>query len=198
MWELDHEGWALKNWCFWTLVLEKTLESPLDCKVITPVNPKGNQSWILAGRTDGEAEAPILWLPAVKIQFIGKDPDAGKDWGQEEKRVTEDKVVGWHHRLNGHEFEQALGDNRQGSLSRTASVLQSLGSQNVRHDWATGTTVNYAKHYSAVKDTSLIGYKFNLRIYESRLWIELNKTTLHFNLLNFFTSSQKEETMGKG
>ena len=108
VWELDHkEGWALKNWCFQTLVLEKTLESPLDCKEIKSVNPKGNQPWTFIGRTDAEAEAPILWSPYVKNWLIGKDTDAGKDWRREEKGTTEDKVVRWHHRLNGHEFEQA-------------------------------------------------------------------------------------------
>ena len=119
MWELDHEeGWAPKNWCFWTVVLEKTLESPLDCKETKPVNPKGNQSWIFIGRTDAEAEAPILWPPDAKIQLIGKDPDSEKDWRQEENGVTEDKVADWHHWLNGHEFEQALGDGEgQGGLA---------------------------------------------------------------------------------
>ena len=103
MWELDHkEGWASKNWCFWTIVLEKPLESPLECKEIKPVNPKGNQSWVFFGRTD--AEALILWPPDVKNRLIGKDPVAGKDWGQKEKGVTEDEMVGWHHRLNGHGF----------------------------------------------------------------------------------------------
>ena len=118
MWELDHkESWALKNWCFQIVVLEKTLESPLDCKEIKLVNPKGNQPWIFNGRTDAEAEASILWPPDVKSRLIGKDPEAGKDWGQEEKGVTEDEMVGWHHRLNGHEFEQTLRDSeRQGSL----------------------------------------------------------------------------------
>ena len=102
MWELDQkESWA-QNWCFWTVVLEKILKSPLDCKEIKPVNPKGNLSWILIGRTD--AEAVILWLPDAKGLFIGKDPDAGEDWNQEEKGMTEDEMVGWHHRLNGCEF----------------------------------------------------------------------------------------------
>ena len=106
MWELDcEEGWAPKNWCFWTVVLEKALESPLDCKEIQPVNPKGNQSWIFIGRTDAEAETPKLWPPNVKSWLIGKDPDAGKNWRQEEKGITEDEMVGWHHRLNRHEFE---------------------------------------------------------------------------------------------
>ena len=111
MWELDHkEGWVPKNWCFRTVVLEKTLESPLDCKEIQPVNPKGNQPCIFIGRTDAEAEALILWPSDSKSWLIGKDPDAGKDWRQEEKGTTEDEMVGWHHRLNGHEFEQAPGD----------------------------------------------------------------------------------------
>ena len=109
MWELDgEESWVPKNWCFWTVVLEKTLESPLDCKEIKPVNPKGNQPWIFVGRTD--SEAPKLWSPDVKSHHC-KRPDAGKDWGQEEEGVTEDKMVGWHHQLNGHEFEQTLGDS---------------------------------------------------------------------------------------
>ena len=110
MWELDFkESWAPKNWCFWTVVLEKTLESPMDCKEIQPVNPKGNQSWIFIGRTKAEAETPILWPPDAKNWLSGKDPDAGKDWSQEETGMTEDEMVGWHHRLDGHEFEQALG-----------------------------------------------------------------------------------------
>ena len=118
MWELDHkEGWAPKNWCIWIVVLEKTLRSPLDYREIKPLNPKGNQPWIFIERTDAEAEAPILWPPDVKNQLIGKDTDAGKDWGQEEKGVTEDEMVGWHHRLTGHEFEQTPGDGEgQGSL----------------------------------------------------------------------------------
>ena len=108
-WELDHkESWVPKNWCFWTVVL-KTLESPLDCKEIQPVSPKGNQSWVFFGRTDTEAEAPVLWPPDMKSQLIGKDPDAGKDWRQEEKEMSEDGMVGWHHQLDGHEFEQAPG-----------------------------------------------------------------------------------------
>ena len=105
MWEFDYkESWAPKNWCFWTVVLEKTLDSPLDCKEIKPVNPKGNQPWIFIGKTDVEAEAPILWPPDVK-SIIGKDPHAGKDWRQEEKGTTEDEMVGWHHWLDGREFE---------------------------------------------------------------------------------------------
>ena len=109
MWELNYkESWALKNWCFWTVVLEKTLESPLDYKDIQPVYPKENQSWVFIGRTDVEAETPILWLPDAMTHWnwlIGKDPDAGKDWRQEEKGTAEDEMAGWHHQLNGHEFE---------------------------------------------------------------------------------------------
>ena len=118
MWELDHkEGWAQKNWFFWTVVLEKTLESPLDCKEIKPVNPKKrNQPWIFIGRTD--AEAPILLPPDAKSQLIEKDSDAGKGWRQKEKGVTEDEIDWQHHWFNGHEFEQTLGDNEgQGSLA---------------------------------------------------------------------------------
>ena len=116
MWELDYkESWALKNWCFWTVVLEKTLKSPLECKEILPVHLKGDQSWVFIGRTDVEAETPILWPPHAKSWLIGKDPDAGKDWRQE-KGTTEDEMVGWHHRLNGHEFEwtPGVGDGQGG------------------------------------------------------------------------------------
>ena len=102
MWELDYkQSWAPKNWCFWTVLLQKTLESPLDCKEIQPVHPKGDQSCVFTGRTDVEAETPILWPPDVKSWLIWKDPDAGRDWGQEEKGTTEDELVGWHHWLDG-------------------------------------------------------------------------------------------------
>ena len=118
-WELDHkEGWVTKNWCFWTVVLEKTLESPLHCKEIKTVNPKGNQSWVFTGRTDAEAEAAVLWSPDAKSKLTRNHTEAGKDWEQEEKGVTEDKMVGWHHWLNRHEFEQTPRDGeRQGSLT---------------------------------------------------------------------------------
>ena len=105
MWVLDHkEGWALRNWCFWPVVLKKTLESPLDCREIKPVSPEGNQSWIFIGRTDDEAEAPLFWPPNEKSWLIGKDPDAEKDWRREEKGTIKDEMVGWHHQCNGHEF----------------------------------------------------------------------------------------------
>ena len=118
MWELNHkESRAPKNWYFWTVVLEKALESLLDCKEIKLVNPKGNQSWIFIRRTDAKVEAPVLWPPDVNSLLIRKDPDAGKDWRWEEKGTTEDEMVGWHHQLNGHEFKQAPGDGEgQGSL----------------------------------------------------------------------------------
>ena len=117
MWELDcEESWALKNWCFWTVVLEKTLESPLDLKEIQPVHPKGDQSWVFIGRTDAEAGPPILWPPHAKTWLIGKDPEVGRDWGQEERGMTEDEMAGWHHQLDGHEFEwtPGVGDGQGG------------------------------------------------------------------------------------
>ena len=111
MWQLDHkESWVLKNCCFWTVVLKKTLESPLDLKEIKSVNPKGNQPWIFIGKTDAEAEAPIFQLPDAKSQLTGKEPDAGKDWRHKEKGTTQDEMVRWHHWLTGHDFEQAPGD----------------------------------------------------------------------------------------
>ena len=141
MWELDHkEGWALKDSCFWTVVLEKTLESPLDCKEIKPVNPKGNQSWIFIGRTD--AEAPILWPPDGKMWLIRKGPDVGKDWKQGEMGMTEDEMVRWHHQLNGHEFEQALGDGEGREAWRAAGH----GVTKSWHDWATERQLSYREH----------------------------------------------------
>ena len=133
MWELDYkESWAPKNWCFWTVVLEETSESPLDSKEIWPVNPKGNQSWIFIGRTDAEAETPILWPSDAKNWLIRKDPDAGKDWRQE-KWVTEEEMVAWHYQLNGDEFEQAPGVGEgQGSL-----VCCSPWGCRFGHDWVT-------------------------------------------------------------
>ena len=123
MWKLDYEeGWAPKNWCFWTVVLEKTLETPLDCKEIQPFHPKGDQSWVFFGRNDAEAETPILWPPHAKSWLIGKDSDAGRDWGQEEKGMTEYEMAGWHHQLDGHEFgwTPEAGDG-QGGLACCSS-----------------------------------------------------------------------------
>ena len=115
---MDVKVGVMKNWCFWTVVLEKTLENPLDCKEIQPVHPKGNQSLIFIGRIGAESKIPILWPPDAKSWLTGKDPDAGRDWRQEEKGTTKDEMVGWHHQLNGHEFEQSLGvGGRQGRLA---------------------------------------------------------------------------------
>ena len=134
MWELDYkESWTPKNWCFWTVVLEKTLESPLDCKEIQPVHPKGDQSWVFIGRTDIEAETRILWPPDAKSWLIWKDPDAGKDWGQEEKGTREDEMVGWHHRLDGHEFELSCWSCW---WSGKPGMLPSM-SHKIRHEWVT-------------------------------------------------------------
>ena len=134
MWELDYkESWAPKNGCFWTVVLEKTLESPLDCKEIQPVHPKGDQPWVFIGKTDAEAETPILWPPDAESWPIWKDPDAGKDWGQEEKETTEGEMVGWHHRHNGHGFGWTPGvGDEQGGLACCGSWGRRVG-----HDWVT-------------------------------------------------------------
>ena len=143
MWELDYkdvmwelyckESWALQNWCFWTVVLEKTLESPLDCKEIRSVHPKGDKSWIVIGRTDAEAETPILWPPDAKNQLIGKDTDPGKDWSQEEKGMTESEMFGWHHQCDGHVW---VGSSSWWWTGKPG-ILQSMGSQRVGHDWET-------------------------------------------------------------
>ena len=135
MWELDcEESWAPKNWCFWTVVLEKTLESPLECKEIQPVHSEGDQSWVFFGRNNAKAETPVLWLPHEKSWLIGKDCDVGRDWGQEEKGMTEDEMAGMHHWLDGRESEWTLGVvDGQGGLA----CCDSWGRQRVRHDWAT-------------------------------------------------------------
>jgi len=139
MWDLDYkESWVPKNWCFWTVVLEKTLESPLGCKEIQPVHPKGDQSWVFIGRTDVEAETPVLWPPDVKSWLIEEDPDAGKDWGQEEKGMTEEEMIEWHPWLNGHGFGWTLG------VGDGQGVLCFMGSQRVRPNWA--TELNRNKH----------------------------------------------------
>ena len=149
MWEWDHkEGWVPKSWYFRTMVLDKTLESPLDCKEIQPVHPKGNQSWIFIGRTD--AEAPIIWPPDAKSWLIGKDSVAGKDWRQEENRMTEDKMVGWHHQLNEHTFEQTLGvDDGQGSLPscspwgcKESDMTKQLNNNNKLHRLISGNIIS--------------------------------------------------------
>ena len=142
MWELDcEESWALKNWCFWTVVLENTLESPLDCKDIQPVHPKGDQSWVFIGRTDAEVETSILWPPHAKSWLIRKDPDAGRDWEQEEKGMTKDEMVGSHHRLDGHEFEWTPGVcDGQGGLA----CCDSLGCKELHtNEWLNWTELNW-------------------------------------------------------
>ena len=143
MWELDYkESWVPKNWCFWIVVLEKTLESPLECKEIQPVHPKGDHSWVFIGRTDVETKTPVLWPPDKKSWLIGKDSDAGKDWGQEQKGKTEDEMVGWHHRLDGHGFGWTPGvGDWQGGLACCSSW-----GHRVRHDWA--TELNWTVQFS--------------------------------------------------
>ena len=137
LWELDcEESWVPKNWYFWTVVLEKTLESPLDCKEIQPVHPKGDQSWVFIGRTDVEAETPILWPPNAKSWLIGKEPDAGRDWGQEEKGMTEDEMTEWHHQLDGHGsgWTPAVGDG-QGGLACCGSWGRKESDMTERLNW---------------------------------------------------------------
>ena len=150
MWEFDHEeGWALKNWCFQTVVLNKTLKSHLGSKEIKPVNPEGNQPWIFIGRTEAEAEATIHWPPDTENWFIGKDPDAGKDWGQKEKEATENEVVEWHPQHNGLEFEQIWGDGEgQGSLAccslwgrKECDMTQQLNNSNNISEYVVQTLV---------------------------------------------------------
>ena len=153
MLELDcEESWVLKNWCFWTVVLEKTLVSPLDCKEIQPVHTKRDQSWVFIGRTDVESESPILWPPGSKSWLIWKDPDPGRDWGQEKKGTTEDEMAGWHHWLDGHEFgwTPGVGDG-QGGLACCHKV---------RHDWA--TELNWTEQYHSTSHVQ--GKPFNITV----------------------------------
>ena len=156
-------------------MLEKTLESPLDCKEIQPVHPKGDQPWIFSGRTDAEAEAPILWPFDAKSQIIGKDPDAGKDWRQEEKGMAENEIVRWHQQHNEHEFEQALGDGEgQGSLAwwRTGKpgMLQSRGSRRVRHDWATEQQALLNLHKNPMREALTFNSNERRRSSSSERW----------------------------
>ena len=171
MWELEYkESWAPKNWCFWTVVLDKTLESPLDSKEIQPVHPKGNQSWIFIGKTDAEAETPILWPPDAKYWLIWKDPDAGKDWRQE-KGMTEDETVGWHHWLNGDEIEQTLGgDDGQGGLTCCGP-------------WGCKESDNWATELTTDWLTELTDYLTDLRTPEKHLF---KKNRLLFKVIMNF------------
>ena len=163
MWELDHkEGWALKNGCFWTVVLEKILESSLDSKEIKPINPKGNQPWIFIGRTDAKAETPVLWPPHVKSWLIGKDSDAGRDWGQEEKGTAEDEMAGWHHRLDGHEFEwtPGVGDGQRGLACCDSWGRKELDTTE-RLNW---TELNWTSYIVSCKDSQNLGLSVRLSL----------------------------------
>ena len=160
MWELDcEESWSPKNWCFWIMVLEKTLESPLDCKEIQPVHPKRDQSCVFIGRTDAEAETPILWPPHAKSWLIGKDSDAGRDWGHEEKGTTEDEIAGWHHRLNAHEFgwTPGVGDG-QGGLECCDSWGSKKSDKTERLNWAESKILS--QHILKIKNWWDILYYF--------------------------------------
>ena len=145
MWELDYkESWTPKNWCFQTVVLEKTLESPLDCKEFEPVHPKGDQPSVFIGRTDAEAETPILWPPDVKSWLVLKDLDPGRDWGQEEKGMTEDERAGWHHQLDGHRFGWTLGvGDGQGGLACCGSWGHKESDMTEQLNWTENTRMNY-------------------------------------------------------
>ena len=183
MWELDYkESWALKNWCFWTVVLEKTLESPLDCNEIQPVHPKGDQSWVFIGRTDVEAETPILWPPDTKSWLIWKDPDAGKDWGQDEKGTPEDEMIGWHYRLNGHGFGWTLGvGDRQGGLACCSPWSHRESDMN---EWLNWTEDIYKVEWWAMASSGHI-YKDQVVV----LWIGQELSSSYINQL--FLGGQK-------
>ena len=169
MWELDHnKRWGWKNWCFWTVVLEKTLESPLDCKEIQPVHTKGDQSWIFIGRAYTEAETPILWPPDAKNWLIRKDTDAGQDWRQKEKGMTEDEMVGWHHPLShqpdGHEFEQALGvGDRQGSLGCCSPWARK--ESDMTRDWTELNWTDWQKIFASDVTDKILVLKINRSSY---------------------------------
>ena len=158
MWELDcEEGWALKNWCFWTVVLEKTLESPLDCKEIQPVHSEGDQPWDFFGRNDAKAESPVFWPPHAKSWLIGKDSDAAGDWGKEEKGMTEDEMAGWHHWLGGHESEWTLGvGDGQGGLACCDSWGRKESDRTERLNW-TELKVKWHRHMERQRPERLGG-----------------------------------------
>ena len=181
MWELDYkESWVLKNWCFWTVVLEKTLESPLDCKEIQPVHPKGDQSWVFIGGTDVEAETKILWPADKKSWLIWKDPEAGKDWGQEDKGTTEDEMVGWHHWLDGHGFGWTLGaGDGQGGLVCCGSWGRKESVTTERLNWTKHLTNVMRTLQTTHQKTVLFIYLFS-SIY---IFIQFLKVILHLQLL---------------
>ena len=170
MWELDcEERWPPKNCCFWTVVLEKTLESPLDCKEIPLVHSEGDQSWVFFGRNDAKVETPVLWPPHGKSWFIGKDPDAGRDWGQEAKRTTEDEMAGWHHWLHGRESEWTLGvGDGQGDLA----CCDSWG----RKEWDTTEQLNWTE-LNDVKQTNIESWQRTLGIVQKILWSQCEESS---------------------
>ena len=175
MWGLDHkESWVPKNWCFWTVVLEKTLKSPLDCEETQPVHPKGNQSWIFIGRTDAEGETPILWPPDVKNRLIGKDPNVGQDWRWEEKGMTEDEMVGWHHQLNWQALSRLheLVMDREAWLSAAHEVTKSWTQLS---DW---TELNWNATEEAEKNApgKLLGWRSPSK-YELKMWTYLREVS---------------------
>ena len=184
MWELDREeGWAPKNWCFWTVVLEKTTESPLDCREIRPVHSEGDQPWGFFGRTDAKAETPILWPPHAKSWLIGKDPDAGRDWGQEEKGTPEDEMAGWHHRLDGHEFEwtPGVGDGQGGWRAAIHGVTKSRTCWVTELNW---TEYTWKLVYCEMDSLRYYWWKYKLACFlESSLTVYI-ENCLMFILMN--------------
>ena len=177
MWELDcEEGWAPKNWCFWTVVLEKTLEGPLDCKEIQPVHSEGDQPWDFFGRSDTKAETPVLWPPHVKSWLIGKDCDAGRDWGQEEKGTTEDEMAGWHHWLDGRESEwtSGVGDG-QGGLAAIHGIAKS---QTRLSDWTELMDINLIDNNNSPNITLLIRELSNCRVKQSKAYLSMKWNTM--------------------
>ena len=208
MWELEcEESWAPKNWCFWAVVLEKTLESPLDCKEIQPVHPKKDQSWMFFGRTDAKAETPVLWPPLVKSWLIVKDLDAGRDWGQEEKVMTEDEMAGWHHQLNAHEFEWNLGvGDGQGGLAccnawghKELDTTEQLNWTDIKKK---KKIVNLHQYMFAWKITTLYSWLVNITSFSELLfwyfeiyfiWYSQTMQTIQLNIIlwvQFSTSIQ--------
>ena len=196
MWELDcEESWALKNWCFWTVVLEKTLESPLDCKEIQPVHPKGNQSWVFFGRTDAEAETPILWPPHPKSWLIGKDSDAGRDWGQEEKGMTGDdrEWDGWM--VSPTRWTWVWMNSRSWWWTGRPGVLQFVGSQRVGHDWATDLTWQIYLQECWISSQKILAY---LVLYSASLDPTLQDLFLHIPYGSVNVRRKKMFPLGAG
>ena len=181
MWELDcEESWVLKNWCFWTVVLEKTLESPLDCKEIQPVHPEEDQSWVFFGRNDAKAETPVLWPPHAKSWLTGKDSDAERDWGQEEKGTTEDEMAGWHHGLDGHESEWTPGvGDWQGGLA----CCYSWGHKELdTTQWLNWTELKYWKPNSSLHQKNKQANK-NKTKNQNKMLVHSGIISLHYVLI---------------